>query len=327
MADDTSRSELGFSDATGLTMKRCVVLGANGFIGSHVTRDLLGVGHDVTACDSAREFSMLKDLSSSHLRKVTFDFLDAAALRPIVRGADWVFHLVSTTLPASSNQNMTFDVHSNVCGTIQLLEACVSEGVSKLVFASSGGTVYGRPQTVPVSEDAHQYPMVSYGITKLMIEKYCRLFTELHGLPTVCLRLANPYGPRHFGTMQGVIPVFLRRIVAKEPVIIWGDGSVVRDYVYVEDVAKAFRLAAEYSGEHHIFNIGCGVGISLTRLLEEMQHVVGRPFDVHFEPGRSFDVPEIYLDTTRAKQSLRWEPRVSLREGLAATWRSLTSQR
>lgn len=310
---------------TSSPMKRCVVLGANGFIGSHVTGELLRAGHEVIACDIARDFTTLVDLPRNRLQTVTFDFLDGAATCQLVRDADWVFHLVSTTLPATSNRNMTFDVQSNIGGTIELLEACVAAGVSKLVFASSGGTVYGRPRKLPVSEDAEQEPIVSYGITKLAIERYCNLFTELYGLQTTCLRVANPFGPRQFGDIQGVVPVFLRRILAGEPVVIWGDGSVVRDYIYVDDVARAFRLAAEYSGEHRVFNIGRGVGVCLTELLEEIRSVVRRPFSVTLEPGRSFDVPRIYLDIARAEEHLGWRPQVGLQEGLERTWRSLCS--
>jgi len=307
-------------------MKRCVVLGANGFIGSHVTAELVRAGHEVLACDIAREFTALADVPRDRLRTVTFDFLDAAALDRIVEGKDWVFHFVSTTLPATSNENMPFDVQSNVIGSIHLLEACVRGGVGRLLFASSGGTVYGRPAAVPVPEDAAQDPIVSYGIAKLAIEKYCRLFEELHGLSTTCLRLANPFGPHHFGSLQGIIPVALRRIGAGEPVVIWGDGEVVRDYVYVTDVARAFRLAAEYDGEQRVFNVGSGEGVSLNQLLERIRAVVGRPFPVLYDRGRRFDVPQIYLDVTRAREHLGWRPEVDLTEGLERTWRDLARE-
>lgn len=305
-------------------MKRCVVLGANGFIGSHVTAELVRAGHEVVACDIAREFTALADVPRDRLQTATFDFLDATLLERFVAGADWVFHLVSTTLPATSNENLPFDVQSNVIGSIHLLEACARAGVGRVLFASSGGTVYGRPAAVPVTEDAAQDPIVSYGVTKLAIEKYCRLFGELRGLSTTCLRLANPFGPHHFGSLQGIIPVVFRRIRAGEPVVIWGDGEVVRDYVYVEDVARAFRLAAEYTGEHRVFNVGSGVGVSLNELLERIRAVVSHPFPVIHEPGRGFDVPRIYLDVSRARDHLGWQPEVSLSDGLERTWRDLT---
>lgn len=304
-------------------MRRCVVLGANGFIGSHVTAALLREGHDVIACDIARDFGMVPRMTADRLETVSLDFLDAAVVRNVVRGADWVFHLVGTTLPASSNANMVFDVESNLVASVHLLEACADNGVSRLVFASSGGTVYGPPRSVPVSEDAPTNPIVSYGIVKLAIEKYCSLFSSLRGLKTVCLRLANPYGPRHVGTAQGAIPVFFKCILADKPIVIWGDGSVVRDYLYVEDVAHAFCLAAEYAGDQRVFNVGSGVGVSINQLLAEIRAVVQRPCRVEYEAARSFDVPQVYLDISRARNELRWSPKVTLREGLQLTWNAI----
>jgi UDP-glucose 4-epimerase len=304
-------------------MPRCVVLGANGFIGSHVSAALLRAGHEVIACDITRDFSTIPRMPTQQLETVTLDFLDSATVRNVVQGADWVFHLVATTLPATSNANMAFDIESNIAASVHLLEACADTGVSKLVFASSGGTVYGSPTILPVPEEAATDPIVSYGITKLTIEKYCNLFSRLRGLKTVCLRLANAYGPRHVGTIQGAIPVFLKCILAGKPIVIWGDGSVVRDYVYVEDVAHAFQLAAEYAGERRVINIGSGTGVSLRQLLAEIQDVVQRPCRVEFERGRPFDISQIYLDITRARNELNWAPRVTLREGLRLTWNAM----
>jgi UDP-glucose 4-epimerase len=306
-------------------MKRCVVLGANGFLGSNIVGELLSAGHSVLACDLSRDFANLKRHGNPKLSLSVVDFLDREAVSAAVSGADWVFHLVSTTLPASSNKNMSFDVETNVVSTIRLLEACVQSKVEKFVFASSGGTVYGRTGGGPTSESCLERPMVSYGIGKLAIERYCALFHDLHGLDTVCLRVSNPYGPGHQGTLQGAIPVFLKRIVSREPIVIWGDGSVVRDYLYVTDVARAFRLAAEYEGSSRIINIGSGVGISLNQLLDMLRKVVDRPFEVRYEEGRAFDVPSIILDIGLAKQQLKWQPEISLEEGLRRNWTAIST--
>jgi UDP-glucose 4-epimerase len=308
-------------------MPRCVVFGANGFIGSHVSAALLRAGHEVIACDITRDFSMIPRVPTGRMETVTVDFLDSALVRNVVHGAEWVFHLVATTLPATSNANMAFDIESNLAASVHLLEACADAGVSKLVFASSGGTVYGAPSTLPVTEEAATDPIVSYGITKLAIEKYCNLFTRLQGLKTVCLRLANAYGPRHVGSIQGAIPVFFKRILAGEPIVVWGDGSVVRDYVYVEDVAHAFQLAAEYAGEQRVINIGSGMGVSIRQLLGEIQSVIGRQCRIEFERGRPFDISHIYLDIARARRELNWRPRVTLREGLQLTWNAMLESR
>lgn len=300
-------------------MKRCLVIGGNGFIGSHVCKRLLELGHEVIAFDVSRDFAALKDLRSARLHTVTGDFLNQAEIRAALQGIDWVFHLATTTTPATSNQNMVFDIQTNVIPSIELFEGAVAAGVERVLFASSGGTIYGRPPVNPVPEDVHHNPLVSYGVTKLMIEKYGALFDTLYGLKVIALRIANPYGPRHRSATQGVIPIFIRRILAGEPLQIWGDGSVVRDYIYIDDVAEAFCRAAVYDGSERVFNIGSGQGISLNALVQHLARL-GPPPVVEYLPPRLFDVPEIVLDISRAVRELRWRPKVSLVEGLMRTW-------
>lgn len=301
--------------------KRCVVFGANGFIGSSLTRALLSKGHSVRACDVVRDFFALAP--ADQLECETVDFLDEVAVRHAVRDAQWVFHLVSTTKPASSNANMAYDVQSNVVSSIHLFQACVDAGVEKVLFASSGGTVYGVPDRLPVDEDHPLRPIVSYGLTKVMIERYAELFRLQHGLRTVSLRIGNPYGPRHYDQQQGVIPVFIRRIQHGQPVEIWGDGSVVRDYVHVDDVSRAFILAADYAGDEVVFNIGAGEGHSLAEILERLARLSGTPPQVAYRPARGFDIPALILDTRRARDVLGWTPEIHFDDGLQATWQSL----
>lgn len=301
--------------------KRCVVFGANGFIGSSLTRALLAEGHSVRACDVVRDFFALAP--AERLECETVDFLDEVAVRNAVRDAQWVFHLVSTTKPASSNANMAYDVQSNVVSSIHLFQACVDAGVEKVLFASSGGTVYGVPDSLPVGEDHPLRPIVSYGLTKLVIERYAELFRRQHGLRTISLRIGNPYGPRHYDQQQGVIPVFIRRMQHDQPVEIWGDGSVVRDYVHVDDVSRAFIAAAAYDGDDAVFNIAAGEGHSLREILERLGRLAGVPPRVEFRAARGFDIPALVLDTRRAQTLLGWKPLINFDDGLAATWQSL----
>lgn len=301
--------------------KRCVVFGANGFIGSSLTRALLAAGHSVRACDVVRDFFALAP--AERLECETVDFLDEVAVRNAVRDAQWVFHLVSTTKPASSNANMAYDVQSNVVSSIHLFQACVDAGVEKVLFASSGGTVYGVPDSLPVGEDHPLRPIVSYGLTKLVIERYAELFRRQYGLRTISLRIGNPYGPRHYDQQQGVIPVFIRRMQHDQPVEIWGDGSVVRDYVHVDDVSRAFIAAAAYDGDDAVFNIAAGEGHSLREILERLGRLAGVPPRVEFRAARGFDIPALVLDTRRAQTLLGWKPLINFDDGLAATWQSL----
>jgi UDP-glucose 4-epimerase len=238
-------------------------------------------------------------------------------------------HLVSTTLPKGSNEDPVYDVNTNVIGTIQMLNTMVQLRVKRIIFISSGGTVYGIPRAIPVTEDHPTNPEVSYGITKLMIEKYLYLYSRLHELEPIILRVANPYGERQrTGTAQGAVAAFIHRALAGETIEIWGDGSVARDYIYISDVACACALALQYRGANMIFNIGSGVGTSLTDLVAAIGTIIERPLQVRHLPGRSFDVPLSVLDCSLAKNELGWSPKVSLLDGLRRTisWASNEAQ-
>ena len=301
--------------------KTCVVLGANGFIGSALTRTLLDAGHNVKACDLVREFYALTPDPKLSLHQL--DYQNEVAVSEIVEGADWVFHLISTTKPASSSSNMAFDVQTNIVPTIHLLEACAKAKVERVFFASSGGTVYGVPKTCPVHEDTPPYPIVSYGLTKLAIERYGELFERETGLRFYALRIGNPYGPRHYDANQGVIPIFIRQIRQGKQLTIMGDGNVVRDYIHVDDVAKAFLAATTYQGPHRCFNISSGEGHSINEIISHLQVFHGAPISVEYQPARRFDVPAIVLDISRAQHELQWHPDIKFQDGLRATWESL----
>jgi UDP-glucose 4-epimerase len=242
-------------------------------------------------------------------------------IREAVEGVEVVYHFVSTTLPKTSNDDPIYDVRSNLVDTLQLLEACVEAGVRKVVFSSSGGTVYGPPEAVPVTEDHPTNPISSYGIVKLAIEKYLGLFHHLHGLDYAALRISNPYGPlQDPAGQQGAISVFLDRIRTGRPITLWGDGGVVRDYLYVSDLTDALELAAETDTRRKVFNIGHGKGASLNELIELMSGVVGARPEVEYLPARSLDVPVSVLDISRAEAELGWSPRTGMEEGISRTW-------
>jgi UDP-glucose 4-epimerase len=212
-----------------------------------------------------------------------------------------------------------------VIDTLQLLQSCREHKVKKFVFISSGGTVYGIPQRVPVTEDHPTEPICSYGITKLTIEKYLNLYHRIHGLDYVVARVSNPYGEfQNPYAKQGAIGVFLGNIVQGQPITIWGDGEVVRDYVYIKDAVKALVLAAEYDAgpdEPRVFNVGYGSGHSLNDIIAEIKKVVDMPVEVKYTPSRAVDVPVNVLDISRATRHLEWHPNTELARGLAQTWK------
>jgi UDP-glucose 4-epimerase len=259
--------------------------------------------------------------SQPQARLIQADFADARSLQAALQGAEIAFHLVGTTVPQTSIADPLFDIRSNVIPSIVFLHACTRSGVRKVVFLSSGGTVYGVPRQVPIPEMHPTDPISSYGITKLMVEKYLGLFHRLHGLDYAVLRCSNAYGPRQDPLgKQGAIAVFLGRLAGDTPVVIWGDGRVVRDHVYVLDIARAAELAAAAPVQERVLNIGSGVGISLSQLLEVMQEVTGRAPRIEYRDPRGFDVPINVLDISLARHALGWEPGFDLRSGLERTW-------
>ena len=299
---------------------RALILGGCGFLGSHLAERLLDAGYRVRIFDrfEAAKTNILPFMHRIEL--VSGDFANQAAVAEATRDVDVVYHLISTTLPKSSNDDMPFDIDTNLIPTLHFLDACQRNRVRKVVFASSGGTVYGIPNSVPVHEDHPTNPLCSYGIHKLAIEKYLALYHQLHQLDYAVMRIANLFGPRQRSDgSQGVVAVFLGHILRDEPIQLWGDGSVIRDYIYVTDVVDAALALAPYQGSQRIFNIGGGVGLSLLEVIKAIGKTVQRKPHLTFAPARPLDVPINVLDITRAATLLKWQPKISFEQGLQLT--------
>lgn len=296
------------------------VFGGGGFIGSAIVDRLLAEGHAVRVFERPRVAPYREFQPHEALEWETGDLLSAHDVAQAIDGADQVIHLVSTTLPKSSNDDPAYDVSTNVIATLSLLDAMVAKGIGRIVYISSGGTVYGTPHYVPIDEKHPTDPEVSYGIVKLAIEKYLQLYQRMHGIRAIVLRVANPYGERQrVETAQGAVGVFLHRVLSGQAIDIWGDGSVMRDFIYVGDVADAFVRATAYEGAGTVFNIGSGVGTSLNDLVRAIGEATGAPVPCRYLPGRAIDVPVSVLDCSLAARELGWTPRVGLPEGLAKT--------
>jgi len=299
---------------------KVTVFGGGGFIGSAICDRLLRDGHALRIFERPRVDPYRAFAAGEDVEWVTGDLLSMHDLGAAIDGSDAVVHLVSTTLPKSSNDDPVYDVQTNLVASLQMLEAMRARDVRRIVFISSGGTVYGTPQRVPVDEAHPTEPQVSYGIVKLAIEKYLLMYQRLHGFRTRILRVANPYGERQrVATAQGAVGVFLHRALRNEPIEVWGDGSVVRDYIYVADVAEAFAKALAYEGDQSVFNISSGQGVSLNELLAQLEGLLGRPVERRYLAGRSIDVPANVLDNSLARRELGWSPQVDLARGLART--------
>ena len=307
---------------------RCLVLGGAGFIGSHIVDALTARNHTVRIFDLPRINTLNLERSIGSVEILSGDFNNVNDISPALEDIDVVVHLVGTTLPGPSNENPVYDVESNVIGTLNLLKQAVAGGVRKIIFSSSGGTVYGIPQSVPIPETHPTNPICSYGITKLAIEKYLALFHHLYSLDYTILRLANPYGERQrIDGVQGAVGVFLGKTLVGQPITIWGDGSVARDYFYISDLVGAFITAIESDPPSRIYNISGGLAYSLNDILSVIRKMTGMEPEVRYTPGRKLDVPVNCLDIQLAGKELGWQPQISLEEGIARTWEWLKASK
>ena len=302
-------------------MKRILVIGGAGFIGSHLVDRLIAQGNQVRVLDRTPVNLRPTSMGSAQVEYLAGDFVDHSAIDVAVRGVDIAFHLASTTIPATSNVDPIFDVQTNLTGTLGFLRAAVEAGIGQVVFISSGGTVYGRPVSLPIKETHPTDPICSYGITKLSIEKYLAMFELLHGMGCVIFRVANLYGERQRPGAQGAIAAFMQKVLKGLPIEIWGDGSVVRDYIHIQDLIDVLAKGLEYRGNHRVFNVGSGEGRSLNEVIESLRRVTGRPIECHYKESRSLDVPKSVLDIGLAKRELSWNPNVAFSDGLERTWK------
>lgn len=299
---------------------KITIFGGGGFIGSTIADRLLTEGHSLKIFERPGVQAYRSFNKGENVEWLTGDLSSAHDIDNAIQGAETVIHLVSTTLPKNSNDDPVYDVKSNVITSLHILNSMVIHQVRNMIFISSGGTVYGNPIYLPVNEKHPTNPTVSYGITKLVIEKYLHTYEQLHGIKGISLRVANPYGERQrIDTAQGAVGVFLRHALKENPIEIWGDGSVTRDYLHVSDVAEAFVKALYYSGEHRVFNISSGTGTSLNTLIDTLEAVLSKPIERRYTPSRPFDVPTNILCNELAKRELNWTPSISISEGIART--------
>lgn len=300
------------------------VTGGCGFIGTHLLPLLVASGSsEVRVTDQVAP----RAGAGGDFRFFPGDLATFDRWHELLDGVEIVFHLAWASVPASSTEDPVGDVQASLVPTVRLLEKCVTFGVRRVVFISSGGAVYGLPRSLPIREDHPTEPISAYGISKLAGERYLALFHHLYGLSYSIVRPSVPYGEyQNPCGRQGAVAVFLGRIARREPVVVFGDAEkVVRDFFYVGDLARACIAASRLSAPTATYNLGAGHGISLAKLLDAIRCVVGRNvargMAIRSLPPRPFDVPEIVLDSSRAAIDLGWRPEVGLLPGLERTWR------
>jgi UDP-glucose 4-epimerase len=304
---------------------RALVTGGAGFVGSTLVDRLLAEDWRVDVVDdlSTGSLANLNDARSQPDRRFSFHRLDVSspAIVELIahRRPDVIFHLAAQADVRVSVSKPVFDATVNILGSLHVLEGAIAAGVSRVVFASSGGTIYGVPEELPVRETAPQHPESPYGVAKKTVGDYLHYYREVRGLEYAALALANVYGPRQDPNGEaGVVALFAGKLLNHERPVVYGDGEQTRDFVYVDDVVDAFVRATEKGGGL-LLNVGTGIETSVQQLFDTMARLAGFKGQARYEPPRPGELRRSALDPGRAAIHLGWKPWTSLDEGLART--------
>ncbi len=301
-----------------------LVIGS-GFLGSYIIRSLLDQGGAVRALTRRTPAGPSEELT----RGAEFVIGDAgvtATIADALEDMDHVVFALSSLMPGEAEQEPQLDLSLIMQPLLELLAQLGKSPERRLTFLSSGGTVYGRTDVFPTPEGAPTAPLSAYGITRLTAERFVLRHGALHSAPVRILRVANAYGPGQTGARgQGIIGTTLEHCLSGEPVTVFGDGAISRDFVHVEEIGYATASLVHLDGGPEIVNIGSGTDVSLTEIHKLTQEVTGRPLVIRRQPGRDFDVPRVQLDISVLQSLIAFEPR-DLREGIASTWRDLLSR-
>jgi UDP-glucose 4-epimerase len=304
---------------------RALVTGGAGFIGSTLVDRLLAEDWRVDVVDDLSTGSLgnLSEARSQPDRRFSFHRLDVSspAIADLIahRRPDVIFHLAAQADVRVSVSRPTFDATVNIIGSLNVCEGAVNAGVSKLIFASSGGTIYGQAEEIPTRESAPQHPESPYGVAKKAVGDYLHYYRQVRGLEYTALALANVYGPRQDPNGEaGVVAIFAGKLLNHERPVIYGDGEQTRDFVYVDDVVDAFVRATEKGGGL-LMNIGTGVETNVQQLFDAMARLCGAKGQARYDTPRAGELRRSALDPARAAIHLGWKPWTSLEEGLART--------
>jgi UDP-glucose 4-epimerase len=291
-----------------------VLVVGGGFIGTAAARALAAHGRRVNVLTRA---PAPVDLSTVEW---SYGDLQSSRLEALIEGKGAIVCARGTITPATEVETLSAALTDELIPVVRLAETAARLSVPHFVFTSSGGTVYGEAQPVPTTELACPAPINTYGVLKSQTEQALLEVARRTGITVIILRVANPYGPGQVGTRQlGFVGAAVRAAVSGSKLTIWGDGSVTRDFVFIDDVGRAFASAVEFNGPSTIINIGSGNGTSLRQVCTIIEKVTGRSLELELSEARAVDVRRSTLDVTRARTLLRWQPTVSLEEGIALT--------
>lgn len=302
-------------------MMRTCIIGGAGFIGQHLMNALLSQGKKIRIVGRrSQELVALPD----NVEYFQGDVRNRGFLLRALSEVDEIVDLAYSSVPKTSYENPLLDISDNLPGTVGLFDVVSGLSIKKIVYVSSGGTVYGEPQALPIAETHPTNPISPYGITKLALEKYAQMYHRLKGLPVVCVRPSNPYGEGQMPFIgQGFVATAIASMLAGRELTIYGDTGTTRDYIYVKDLALGLAAALDYGVPGEVYNLGSGVGRTNLDIIKELmpfaQEQGLKPLIGHVAP-RSFDVSSNVLESGKLRSCSDWEPKVSLSEGLRLTW-------
>lgn len=306
-------------------MARVLVLGGSGFIGSNLIWLLLQDGHLITNFDRPGT-SPINFSSFESYRYIPGYISDSSHLRNVFNQEpyDCVIHLVSSLIPSSGYDNFLNDREINLTAGYEIVNNMISNGCNKIIYFSSGGTVYGNNGKEINSEDDRLCPVTYYGYSKLAMEEFLRVSSRIHPINYLIVRPSNPYGMGQnlFGK-QGLIAVALGKILQNQEIEIWGDGKVVRDYLHINDLSRAIGLLVSSDCKNEVFNIGSGSGKSVNDIVNIIHEVTGENTGLSFKSARLVDIPVNILSIEKIKQKLDWTPTICLEDGIALLWKEM----
>ncbi len=295
--------------------EKILVVGGSGFIGFATVQSLLHAGFSVRVLDSFIHSNFPSDVQTYNGTTTNHDLVTQA-----LNNCDRVIFLGGNNSPGIGIPSIEKEIRDELLPVIQFAETCAVNGCKQFIFASSGGTIYGPSSTEKILESQEKSPISTYGVSKLTTELYLSIIKRTTGMDTLSLRLSNPYGPGQLiKRNQGFIAAAMSAIFNDEVLNIWGDGSIVRDYIYIDDIAEAFTLACLQNPFTDSINIASSTGLSLLEVCNAINTATGDTLKINFEPARKVDISRNVLDIKRAKDKLAWSPKTTMKEGLERT--------
>ncbi len=297
---------------------RCVIFGGGGFIGSHLTEALIKKNYSVTVF-SRTSNNALKNLSDviNDIQFIEGDFNDIGSVTKAINSGDIVFDLIASSVPFSSTQSPIEEINYHIFSHVRLIEACCKKKVAKIIFASSGGGVYGDKKKLPISENEILEPISPHAIGKIAIEYYLNYYSKMYNIPYIIYRLSNPYGPRQISEKGfGIVPTLFSHALKNTSPTLFDHGNLVRDFIFIDDLIEAITQSFDKKNKFNLYNIGSGRGTAIKDLWKMIKKITKVKIKPQCQPKRAFDIQSIILNTKRFEKEYNWKAKTSLEQGL-----------